>query len=363
MASYNKNIDSGFTTQVQGILQGLGADLGAGGIDGKWGAYTDAAYNQYKDQVDAALAGNGGNGVFTGYYDLTGHSHAGGYSAPKINYTPRTLDELMAEAQGLIGGEYDAQLLAAKQGYEASQQSLAKAYEGTRKTTQDSAVSRGMGRSSYLTDAIANVGLHEKQDAAQLAGNYGDQVMTLEKAQAEAISSYVQQLQRQQEQMALEVALAQAELQYKYDALNASLAANAASASGGFSSGSSGSSGSPNKKVTSSKVPATTSSNYVSSLNPSSTSFVADHLNKSATNAASKGQISSANSYIDTLNRITGSNVPYYGTTTSTHINDKDAMRASVGNSSAIGSTKVKPNAQNTLVNILNNLNLPWSYK
>lgn len=318
MASYNKNIDSGFTTQVQGILQGLGADLGAGGIDGKWGAYTDAAYNQYKDQVDAALAGNGGNGVFTGYYDLTGHSHAGGYSAPKINYTPRTLDELMAEAQGLIGGEYDAQLLAAKQGYEASQQSLAKAYEGTRKTTQDSAVSRGMGRSSYLTDAIANVGLHEKQDAAQLAGNYGDQVMTLEKAQAEAISSYVQQLQRQQEQMALEVALAQAELQYKYDALNASLAANAASASGGFSSGSSGS---PNKKVTSSKVPATTSSNYVSSLNPSSTSFVADHLNKSATNAASKGEISSANNYIDTLNRITGSNVPYYKPTTTTPTN------------------------------------------
>ena len=318
MASYNKNIDSGLTTQVQGILQGLGADLGAGGIDGKWGAYTDAAYNQYKDQVDAALAGNGGNGVFTGYYDLTGHSHGGGYSAPKINYTPRTLDELMAEAQGLIGGEYDAQLLAAKQGYEASQQSLAKAYEGTRKTTQDSAVSRGMGRSSYLTDAIANVGLHEKQDAAQLAGNYGDQVMTLEKAQAEAISSYVQQLQRQQEQMALEVALAQAELQYKYDALNASLAANAASASGGFSSGSSGS---PNKKVTTSKVPATTSSSYVSSLNPSSTYFVADHLNKSATNAASKGEISSANNYIDTLNRITGSNVPYYKPTTTTPTN------------------------------------------
>lgn len=250
MASYNKNIDSGFTTQVQGILQGLGADLGAGGVDGKWGAYTDAAYNQYKDQVDAALAGNGGNGTFTGYYDLTGHTHGGSYSAPTINYTPRTLDELMAEAQGLIGGEYDAQLLAAKQGYEASQQSLAKAYEGTRKTTQDSAVSRGMGRSSYLTDAIANVGLHEKQDAAQLAGNYGDQVMTLEKAQAEAISSYVQQLQRQQEQMALEVALAQAELQYKYDALNASLAQNSASGSlGNVSYGGSGgkkSSGSKN---------------------------------------------------------------------------------------------------------------------
>ena len=173
------------------------------------------------------------------------HTHS--YSAPTINYTPRTLDQLMAEAQGLIGGEYDAQLLAAKQGYEASQQSLAKAYENTRKTTQDSAVSRGMGRSSYLTDAIANVGLHEKQDSAQLAGNYGDRVMTLEKAQAEAISSYVQQLQRQQEQMALEVALAQAELQYKYDALNASLMDH--SSARYSSSGSSGGSSSKKKST------------------------------------------------------------------------------------------------------------------
>ena len=249
MASYNKNIDSGYTTQVQSILQGLGADLGSAGVDGKWGAYTDAAYNKYKDQVDAALAGGSGGG---GYY-MGGGSTS--YSAPTINYTPRTLDELMAEAQGLIGGEYDAQLLAAKQGYEASQQSLAKAYENTRKTTQDSAVSRGMGRSSYLTDAIANVGLHEKEDSATLAGNYGDQVMTLEKAQAEAISSYVQSLQRQQEQMALEVALAQAELQYKYDALNASLIG---SGSGGGVSYSSGGSSSGSKK----KSTSTTTSTY-----------------------------------------------------------------------------------------------------
>ena len=235
MASYNKNIDSGYTTQVQTILQGLGANLGTAGVDGKWGAYTDAAYNQYKDQVDAALAG--ANSSYGAYGT---HTHS--YSAPTINYTPRTLDQLMAEAQGLIGGEYDAQLLAAKQGYEASQKSLAQAYEGTRKNTQDSAVSRGMGRSSYLTDAIANVGLMEKEDNATLTGNYNDQVYTLEKAQAEAISSYVQQLQRQQEEMALQVALAQAELQYKYDSLNASLAQNSASYGSGSSSSYSGSS-------------------------------------------------------------------------------------------------------------------------
>lgn len=331
MASYNKNIDSGFTTQVQNILQGMGANLGAGGVDGKWGAYTDAAYNQNKDAVDAALAGMGygvgsNGGAFTGYYDLTGHSHGGGgYTAPTINYTPRSLDELMAEAKGLIGGEYDAQLLAAKQGYEASQQSLAKAYEGTRKNTQDSAVSRGMGRSSYLTDAIANVGLHEKQDTAQLAGNYGDQVMTLEKAQAEAISSYVQQLQRQQEQMALEVALAQAQLQYQYDALNASLAQNSLknSASGAVSSSGGGKSTTTKKpKVTT----PTTTSDYVSSLTTaaaaspsvSNNSFLIDHLNRAANNAASKGDITSANSYVNQINAFTGGSKPFYQTTGTT---------------------------------------------
>ena len=314
MASYNKNIDSGLTTQVQGILQGLGADLGAGGIDGKWGAYTDAAYNQYKDQVDAALAGNGGNGVFTGYYDLTGHSHAGGYSAPKINYTPRTLDELMAEAQGLIGGEYDAQLLAAKQGYEASQQSLAKAYEGTRKTTQDSAVSRGMGRSSYLTDAIANVGLHEKQDAAQLAGNYGDQVMTLEKAQAEAISSYVQQLQRQQEQMALEVALAQAELQYKYDALNASLAQN--SASGGYSAGTR--SGSTGTKNTSGKK---TTTKATDSKNNSYDYFSDEAAYSRLLNNMALAQQSNGQSYAMALNAAANATAPVKATIAQNAIN------------------------------------------
>lgn len=359
MASYNKNIDSGLTTQVQTILSGLGADLGSAGIDGKWGAYTDAAYNQYKDQVDAALAGSNGS-AFSGYYSsVTPHTH---YSAPSINYTPRTLDELMAEAQGLIGGEYDAQLLAAKQGYEASQQSLAKTYENTRKTTQDSAVSRGMGRSSYLTDAIANVGLAEKQDNATLTGNYNDQVYTLEKAQAEAISSYVQQLQREQDELMLQKALAEAELQYKYDALNASLASAASAASGSYSSGGSSSSSNPNKQIKDK------TSDYVSSLanaasNNSSTSFVADYLNKSASNAAGKGEISSANAYIDTLNRITGSNTPYYGTTTSTSLNDKNAMSNSVKNTNVSSTNTSSKNLQNQLVNLLNKLNLPWSYK
>ena len=233
LASYDKSMDSAYTTQVQTILKNLGANLGSAGVDGKWGAYTQAAYNQYKDQVDAALAGGSSGGSYGGFGFSSG---GGGYTAPTINYTGRTLDEMLAEANGLIGGEYDTQLRTAKQGYEANQQALTKAYENTRKTTQDSAVSRGMGRSSYLTDAIANVGLQETAANDTLTKNYNDAVDQLELSRAKAVSSYVQQLQREQDNRLLELALAQAELQYKYDALNSSLMS---AASGGNSGGTS----------------------------------------------------------------------------------------------------------------------------
>ena len=61
MASYDKSKDSAYTRQVQQVLSSLGADLGAGGIDGKWGAYTQAAYEANKAAVDAALYGSGGS--------------------------------------------------------------------------------------------------------------------------------------------------------------------------------------------------------------------------------------------------------------------------------------------------------------
>ena len=250
LASYDKSMDSAYTTQVQTILKNLGANLGSAGVDGKWGAYTQAAYNQYKDQVDAALAGGSNGGSYGGFGFSSG---GGGYTAPTINYTGRTLDEMLAEANGLIGGEYDTQLRTAKQGYEANQQTLAKAYENTRKTTQDSAVSRGMGRSSYLTDAIANVGLQETAANDTLTKNYNDAVDQLELSRAKAVSSYVQQLQREQDDRMLELALAQAELQYKYDALNSSLMSGFGGgySTGGGSGGSSGRSPSSSKKKTS----------------------------------------------------------------------------------------------------------------
>ena len=257
MASYNKSYGSDYTKQVQNALKSLGANLGKAGVDGKWGNYTQAAYDKYKDQVDAMLGSGGvgsGSGNYTGFYEDrfgTGGAGNGGnyssllmktggnYAVPQINYNPTSLDDLLKEANGLIGGQYDAQILSAKQGYKASQKSLAKSYETARESTQDSAVSRGMGRSSYLTDAIANVGLQETAANNQLTDNYNDTVANLEKGRADAVASYVQSLRRQQEETALNLALQQAELQYKYDALNQNWLMSQMSGSGSGSGGSS----------------------------------------------------------------------------------------------------------------------------
>ena len=219
MASYDKSYSADYTTRVQNILQGLGADLGAGGVDGKWGAYTDRAYNQYKSQVDAALAG--GNNPYGGGNIYGSASGGSMFTTPSFNFKTRTLDELMAEANGLVGGAYDAQMLRQTQGYNANQKALAQSYETARKTTQDSAVARGMGRSSYLTDAVAHVGEKEADAVNQLTGDYNAMMAQLQANKSNAIHSYVSQQQAQEQQLALNAALAQAELQYKYDALKA----------------------------------------------------------------------------------------------------------------------------------------------
>ena len=62
MASYDKSKDTNYTYAVQSALQSLGANLGSAGVDGKWGAYTEAAYQANKDAVDALLGGGSVSG-------------------------------------------------------------------------------------------------------------------------------------------------------------------------------------------------------------------------------------------------------------------------------------------------------------
>lgn len=75
MASYDKSKDTNYTYAVQSALQSLGANLGSAGVDGKWGAYTEAAYQANKDAVDAMLSG-GSSGGFSSGISVGGPSSA-----------------------------------------------------------------------------------------------------------------------------------------------------------------------------------------------------------------------------------------------------------------------------------------------
>ena len=85
MASYDKSKDANYTLAVQSALKTLGANLGAGGVDGKWGAYTERAYQQNRQAVDALVSGLG----FTSAGSFAG-AEAGGGLAPQ--FTPQLVD-------------------------------------------------------------------------------------------------------------------------------------------------------------------------------------------------------------------------------------------------------------------------------
>lgn len=90
MASYDKSKDKEYTLAVQRALKTLGADLGAGGVDGKWGEYTESAYQANKDAVDK-LIGGGSTGGSAGFGSsatdtLKGFESSG--SRPTYNVSP-----------------------------------------------------------------------------------------------------------------------------------------------------------------------------------------------------------------------------------------------------------------------------------
>lgn len=106
MASYDKSKDREYTLAVQNALQGLGADLGSAGVDGKWGTYTENAYQANKQAVDSILAGAGfGSGSGAGATQsaastLSGYESAG--SRPTYNVSPelQAIREQLAAFEG-----------------------------------------------------------------------------------------------------------------------------------------------------------------------------------------------------------------------------------------------------------------------
>ena len=122
MASYDKSKDPNYTLAVQSALKTLGANLGAGGVDGKWGAYTERAYQQNRQAVDALVSGLG----FTSAGSFAG-AEAGGGLAPQ--FTPQLVDvpeqrsfsDWLAVGQEIYAAQYEAGRQSAQRRLEAAQ--------------------------------------------------------------------------------------------------------------------------------------------------------------------------------------------------------------------------------------------------
>lgn len=110
MASYDKSKDRDYTLAVQSALQSLGANLGSAGVDGKWGAYTESAYQANKQAVNSILSGGSGGfgGGFSGGISVGGPSSATSSSlavAESGRPTWAPSDELTALKEQLAGLE------------------------------------------------------------------------------------------------------------------------------------------------------------------------------------------------------------------------------------------------------------------
>ena len=178
MASYDKSKDANYTLAVQSALKTLGANLGAGGVDGKWGAYTERAYQQNRQAVDALVSGLG----FTSAGSFAG-AEAGGGLAPQ--FTPQLVDvpERRREAAQAANEENRVQSAA---------------------RLETAANARGFGRSSYATDMLQRNEYEANRNEAALQGDYADALLQLEAGRNASAAQYAGSMWQRQQQAVLE---------------------------------------------------------------------------------------------------------------------------------------------------------------
>ncbi len=185
MASYDKSKDSDYTRRVQQVLAGLGADLGAGGVDGKWGAYTQAAYEANRSAVDAALGGGSGGFNFQSLWD----------SLPQLNYSYVSTPSYSYEYYYSIGdaleeASYTKQKAQAEQDLAGAQEALKQSVKQTKANIEKSTNARGFARSSYTTDALQNTDLTAMRQEQSLLASFDQTLLELDAQRHSNASAY-----------------------------------------------------------------------------------------------------------------------------------------------------------------------------
>lgn len=172
MASQYYGLRGSLVKDYQQKLNSLGANLQ---VDGVWGKKTEKAYNLFMDEFNDLVYGQG--------------QEEEAQEEPiqqTYQFTPRSEEELTEYAERLYGTAYDAKLKAAEKSTQAKAQStqallealtplyeqqlasLKQEYESGREYLSNQALSRGLGRSSYLTDQLAGSVNQQRADEMTL---------------------------------------------------------------------------------------------------------------------------------------------------------------------------------------------------
>lgn len=184
MASYDKTKNTDYTLAVQAALKTLNANLGGGGVDGKWGQYTEAAYQSNKSAVDALVSGIGGGGLTTAQVDVP---ESTGY------------DELFSMGSALFAAQYEAQKRSAERQLKSAQETVEANRVQAGANLENAANARGFGRSSYVTDSIQKNDQAAQTNQTALLGNFSDALNQLEANRTSSAAQYATSMWQSQQ--------------------------------------------------------------------------------------------------------------------------------------------------------------------
>lgn len=210
MASYDKSKSTDYTLAVQAALKTLGADLDAGGVDGKWGRYTENAYQQNKGAVDALVAGvmGGGSGVAP-------------LQAVQVDVPEqRSFSDWLSVGDALYAAQAEAQKQSAQRQLEYNQQQVEQNRAQSAATLENAANARGFGRSSYTTDMLQRNENTAQQNQTALLNNFSDALLRIEADRTASAAEYAGNMWKTQQDAVLQAQKFNAQMQQEVNLKN-----------------------------------------------------------------------------------------------------------------------------------------------
>lgn len=207
MAGYDKSKSTDYTLAVQAALKTLGANLGASGVDGKWGDYTERAYQSNKSAVDALVSG-----MFGGGSALT---------AVQVDVPEqRSFSDWLSVGDALYAAQAEAQRQSAQRQLEYSQQQVENNRIQSAATLENAANARGFGRSSYAADMLQRNEYNAQRSQTELLTSFSDALQRIEADRASAAAQYASDMWKTQQDAALSAQKFNAQMQQEVNLKN-----------------------------------------------------------------------------------------------------------------------------------------------